>query len=98
MWPCTITAGNYTYDPISNLIKDNAEHITSISWTVYGKISHIVKDDGTDTTFTYGPDGHLTQSELHVYGSSRVGLLRRSLNVAGTYNPAETICHYWVAA
>jgi hypothetical protein len=126
------SAGNYTYDPIGNLLKDNAEHITSINWTVYGKISHIAKDDGTNIFYTYDAggnrisklvippsggqgvttwyvrdatgnvmsvyesgktslnDGHLTQSELHLYGSSRLGLLHRSLDVAGTYNPAET--------
>src|SRR5439155_21804454 len=33
-------AGNYSYDAIGNLVKDNAEGISNISWTVYGKISH----------------------------------------------------------
>jgi RHS repeat-associated protein len=128
------SAGNYTYDEIGNLVKDNAEHITSISWTVYGKISHIAKDDGTNTFYTYDAggnrisklvippptgggqrvttwyvrdatgnvmsvyesgkpalnDGHLTQSELHLYGSSRLGLLHRSLDVAVEYHPSET--------
>jgi RHS repeat-associated protein len=118
------TAGNYEYDPIGNLIKNTADSITSINWTVYGKISRIKKDDGTVIIYTYGTDGnrisksiiknggadttttwyvrdatgnvmsvyesgkpsvnvgHLTQSELHLYGSSRVGLLRRSLDVS----------------
>ncbi|HEY8898342.1 MAG TPA: DUF6443 domain-containing protein [Niastella sp.] len=116
-------AANYEYDPIGNLIKDNAEGITSISWTVYGKIRQIKKTDGTTISYTYDPsgnrisktvdktspassvttwysrdaqgnvmsvyeagksslnDGHLTQTELHLYGSSRLGLLRRSLRV-----------------
>jgi RHS repeat-associated protein len=115
---------NYRYDAIGNLIKDSAEKIASISWTVYGKINRIVKDDGTTIAFTYDfngnrisktvkntlsstnestwyvrdakggvvsvyesgktavNDGHLTQSELHLYGSGRLGLLRRSLDVA----------------
>ena len=118
------TAGNYAYDSIGNMVKNKADSIASIGWTVYGKISRIVKDDSTVITYTYGPDGnriskmiikpgsadtartwyvrdasgnvmsvyesgkasvnvgHLTQSELHLYGSSRVGLLRRSLDVA----------------
>lgn len=41
------SAGNYAYDSIGSLVKDNAEGIISISWTVYGKISRIVKSDGT---------------------------------------------------
>ncbi|THU39408.1 hypothetical protein FAM09_12955 [Niastella caeni] len=35
-------------------------------------------------------EGHLTQTELHLYGSSRVGLLRRGVDVAIDYNPADT--------
>ncbi|THU39401.1 hypothetical protein FAM09_12915 [Niastella caeni] len=126
------TAGNYVYDSIGNLIKDNAEGITSISWTVYGKISRIIKTDGTNISYTYDAggnriskaivktspasadttwyvwdaqgnvmsvyasgndsvnDGHLTQTELHMYGSSRVGLLRRGVDVAIDYHPADT--------
>jgi RHS repeat-associated protein len=118
------SAGNYAYDSIGNLIKNRADSIASISWTVYGKVSRIKKDDGTVITYTYGTDGNrisktviksgstdtartwyvrdasgnvmsvyesgkpavndgrLTQSELHLYGSSRLGLLRRSLDVS----------------
>jgi RHS repeat-associated protein len=125
-------AGNYAYDHIGNLVKDNAEGITKISWTVYGKISRIEKGDSVDILYTYGPDGnrisktvikagatdtartwyvrdaqgnvmsvyesgkpavhdgHLTQTELHLYGSSRLGLLRRSVNVDTVYTPADT--------
>jgi RHS repeat-associated protein len=123
---------NYRYDAIGNLIKDSAEKITSISWTVYGKISRIIKGDSIDITYTYGPDGnrisktviksgstdtartwyvrdaqgnvmsvyesgkpavhdgHLTQSELHLYGSSRLGVLQRSVNVDTLPNPDDT--------
>jgi RHS repeat-associated protein len=35
-------------------------------------------------------EGRLTQAELHLYGSSRLGLLRRSLDVAGSYIPDDT--------
>ncbi|PWU02589.1 MAG: hypothetical protein C5B52_05040 [Bacteroidetes bacterium] len=34
---------NYQYDPMGNLIVDNSEGITNISWTVAGKISSITK-------------------------------------------------------
>ncbi len=126
------TAGNYDYDAIGNLVKDNAEGITSISWTVYGKIRQIVKGDSVMILYTYDPsgnriskaiiksgstdtartwyvrdaqgnvmsiyeagrpsvnEGHLTQSELHLYGSSRIGLLHRSFDVAEEYNPTDT--------
>jgi RHS repeat-associated protein len=125
------TAGNYLYDSIGNLIKDNAEGINKISWTVYGKISLIIKSDttisytydasgnrisktviksgSTDTArtwyvrdaqgnvmsvYTSGNDsvneGRLSQTELHVYSSSRLGLLKRSFDVASDYNPADT--------
>jgi RHS repeat-associated protein len=53
--------GNYTYDEIGNLIKDRAEEIASISWTVYGKISRIKRRAGSlkpDLEFQYTPDGH----------------------------------------
>ncbi|WP_207513814.1 EndoU domain-containing protein [Longitalea luteola] len=121
------TAANYAYDSIGNLVKDNAEGITSISWTVYGKISRIVKGDSVDIRYVYDAggnrigktvvktgstdtartwyvrdaqgnvmsvyeagkpavnNGHLTQSELHLYGSSRIGLLRRKLDMG--YQP-----------
>ncbi|WP_207513875.1 RHS repeat domain-containing protein [Longitalea luteola] len=124
------SAGNYVYDSIGNLIKDNAEGITSISWTVYGKISRIVKGDSVDIRYVYDAggnrigktvvktgstdtartwyvrdaqgnvmsvyesgkpavnNGHLTQSELHLYGSSRIGLFRRKLDMGYQPEPA----------
>jgi RHS repeat-associated protein len=107
------------------MVKDNAEGITSISWTVYGKISKISKNSGTDIIYTYDASGnrisksviktatgdttttwyvrdaqgnvmsvysagditlnsgHLSQTELHLYGSSRLGILQASVDVAG---------------
>jgi RHS repeat-associated protein len=125
-------AGNYKYDRIGNLVKDSAEGITKVNWTVYGKISRIVKGDSVDICYTYGPDGNrisktvikkgatdtartwyvrdatgnvmsvyesgkpalhdgrLTQTELHLYGSSRIGLLHRSVNVDTVYTADDT--------
>jgi RHS repeat-associated protein len=122
-------AGNFKYDAIGNLVKDNAEGIASISWTVYGKISRIVNNDSAKILYTYDAGGsriskvvippsggqgvttwytrdaqgnvmsvyeagkssvnggHLTQTELHLYGSSRLGLLRRSLDVDSIPTP-----------
>jgi RHS repeat-associated protein len=123
---------NYDYDAIGNLVKDSVEGITSISWTMYGKISRIVKNDGTTIIYNYDAGGNrisktvektspasvvttwyvrdaagkvvsvyeagrsainegwLTQSELHLYGNGRVGLLRRSFDVAEEFHPDDT--------
>jgi YD repeat-containing protein len=43
---------NYVYDPIGNLISDDAEKITSIKWNVYGKISEINRTSTTGNTVT----------------------------------------------
>jgi YD repeat-containing protein len=36
-------SGNYTYDEIGNLIKDESEEIQEIKWTVYGKVKEIIR-------------------------------------------------------
>lgn len=126
------TDSNYRYDAIGNLIKDSSENITSISWTLYKKISRIIKSDGTNISYTYDAsgnriskavvktspasadttwyvrdaqgnvmsvyasgndsvnDGRLTQTELNLYGSSRVGVLKRNFDVGSVYNPVIT--------
>lgn len=53
-------AGNYDYDAIGNLIRDNAEGIANIEWTVYGKVKKVTRSSiafGPDLEFAYGPDG-----------------------------------------
>ena len=108
--------GNYDYDEIGNLIQDNAEGISNIEWTVYGKIKAITKGS-TTIAYTYDASGnriskkvtgaasgngetwyvrdasgntmavytandnsvnsgHLTLSELTMYGSSRLGIVK----------------------
>ncbi|SCC64641.1 RHS repeat-associated core domain-containing protein, partial [Chitinophaga costaii] len=49
--------GNYDYDAIGNLVKDQQSSIDDIKWTVYGKISDIHKTTGTATTIHYTYDG-----------------------------------------
>ncbi len=52
--------GNYDYDKIGNLIKDNAEEIENITWSVYGKILAITRTANStkpDLEFQYSPDG-----------------------------------------
>jgi hypothetical protein len=55
------TATNFEYDEIGNLIKDVSEEIDRIEWTVYGKISKIIRTTSSlkpDMEFEYTPDGH----------------------------------------
>jgi YD repeat-containing protein len=51
-------AGNYTYDFIGNLTKDIKEGINSIEWNLYGKISKILKTDGTQLNYLYDAAGN----------------------------------------
>lgn len=37
------TANNYGYDELGNLVRDDQEDITSIEWTVYGKIKSVTR-------------------------------------------------------
>lgn len=48
---------NYQYDAIGNLVKDNSEGITSITWTVYGKIASITKS-GSVIRYVYDASGN----------------------------------------
>jgi RHS repeat-associated protein len=49
---------NYGYDVSGNLIRDTKEGITSISWSVYGKIRSINKSGVGTITYTYDPNGN----------------------------------------
>ncbi len=115
----TQAADNYTYDEIGNLVSDNAEHLSSIEWNVYGKISRITKN-GQIIAYTYDASGNrigktvggnkhtayvrdasgnvmavyeeipgvngglLSQAEVGIYGSSRLGLWRSMRDVEST--------------
>jgi RHS repeat-associated protein len=101
---------NYQYDAIGNMIKDNSESITDISWSVYGKIlsitksgaviryvydargNRIMKQTTTDTTvyvrdasgdvmsvYNKPAGGSLAQTEIHLYGSSRLGMATKHI-------------------
>jgi RHS repeat-associated protein len=55
------STGNYDYDAIGNLVKDEREEIYDISWTVYGKIQSIIRNTESEKpnlSFGYTPDGH----------------------------------------
>ena len=52
------SADNYSYDAIGNLTADVKEGISSIEWTVYGKIKTINKTDGTTISYKYDAAGN----------------------------------------
>src|SRR5678809_1103333 len=61
--------GNYQYDAIGNLIKDNSEKITNITWSVYGKILSITKTaqnngDVESIYYTYDASGNRISKEV----------------------------------
>lgn len=58
------SSGNYSYDEIGNLIKDNAGCIDSIRWTVYGKVWKIFKCNGDSISFKYYPSGERAMKEV----------------------------------
>src|SRR6185437_2959395 len=51
------TGSNYTYDLNGQLKQDLRDSVTTIDWTVYGKIDTIVNDRGT-ITYTYDAAGN----------------------------------------
>ena len=51
-------AGNYQYDAIGNLTSDAQAGISTIAWTVYGKIDSISKTDGTGIKYHYDVAGN----------------------------------------
>jgi YD repeat-containing protein len=89
------TAGNYAYDKIGNLIQDRSEGIDLVEWTVYGKISKIIKTkNGATTTITYTYDAsgnRLTkQVEAPLVGLTSTMYVRdASGNVMATYDWKE---------
>ena len=129
----SLAGDNYGYDAIGNLIKDTKEGITNIEWTVYGKISKIIKSNATiyynydaagnriskvvsaaginkttyyvrDTsgnvisvyTHELTPSNNtttapLSQTELHLYGSSRLGVYNVKVDVQNCLNSQEPV-------
>jgi RHS repeat-associated protein len=127
-------SGNYTYDAIGNLVKDVQAGIDSIEWTVYGKISNIVKGNGTTIKYSYDASGNriskavedsagavkytwyvrdaqgnvmatynsagsgtalndytLKLSEQHIYGSSRIGIINREVNMKAAFISSDSL-------
>lgn len=64
---------NYDYDAIGNLIKDDAEGITNVEWTVYGKIKTITKSSGMIITFNYDASGNRISKKVAISPVQRGG-------------------------
>lgn len=52
------SSGNYNYDLTGNLTTDTKEGVNSIQWNLYGKLSKIIKSDGTELSFLYDATGN----------------------------------------
>ncbi|MDW7691646.1 RHS repeat-associated core domain-containing protein [Flammeovirgaceae bacterium SG7u.111] len=59
--------GNYAYDAIGNLIRDDSENITDIDWTIQGKVAKVSKTvEGAEKSvqYRYAPDGNRAVKQL----------------------------------
>lgn len=56
--------GNYRYDKIGNLTRDNAEGLT-ISWNVAGKVKRIDKSNGDQLLFVYDALGNRVSKQVN---------------------------------
>lgn len=68
---------NYVYDEIGNLVKDSAEKITGIKWSVYGKILEITRNatatDKVNTTrirYSYDASGNRISKVVEKAGTT----------------------------
>jgi RHS repeat-associated protein len=88
-------AGNYTYDPIGNLITDVKDSITLVKWNVYGKITEIQRMASTarpvtNIQYTYDASGNRISKKVAKMGTSMVEytwyVRDASGNVMAVYN------------
>jgi RHS repeat-associated protein len=78
------TTGNYVYDAIGNLIKDNSEGIDTIAWNVYGKMTRIKKNAANWLeTFGYDASGNRVKKDANGYKTYYIR--DASGNVMATY-------------
>lgn len=65
------SSGNYTYDRLGNLTRDNGEKIGNIEWNVNGKISKITKTDASSTVieYEYDPSGNRNFKKVTTSGT-----------------------------
>ncbi len=78
------SAGNYTYDATGNLIRDNAEGISQISWYANGKVKEVRFTDyqDNDIAFYYDASGNRSAKVL------------KTKNTNGTYKDPDLWEYY----
>lgn len=86
----------YHYDAAGNRIgkevtkSDNTQTHTWYVRDASGNVLAVYGGEGTATTMP----STLTQNEVHLYGSSRLGIRKRPVTVSGSYTPAELYSTY----
>jgi RHS repeat-associated protein len=82
--------GQYLYDEIGNLARDNAEGV-SITWTPYGKVRSVTKDNGDVINFAYDAAGNRVEKEVITSDTTMTTHYIRdaSGNVMATYTNTE---------
>jgi RHS repeat-associated protein len=83
------TEGVFNYDAIGNLIWDQDQKV-KITWTPYGKVRQVTKEDGTVTSFRYDGAGNRVEKKAVVAGVTTLTRYVRdaSGNVMGVYEGA----------
>jgi YD repeat-containing protein len=78
------------YDEIGNLVRDNAEGV-SITWTPYGKVRSVTKDNGDVINFAYDAAGNRVEKEVITSDTTLTTHYIRdaSGNVMATYTNTE---------
>jgi RHS repeat-associated protein len=62
---------NYSYDAIGNLLRDQAEGLQKVNWTVYGKMASIGKGGTEGISYSYDPSGNrLSKTATAANGTS----------------------------
>ncbi len=86
------TEGVFNYDAIGNLIWDQDLGVR-ITWTLYGKVRQVTKEDGTVTTFRYDGAGSRIEKKTVKAGVTTITryVYDASDNVMGVYEGATGI-------
>jgi|GEM_PF-5204515 hypothetical protein len=61
---------NYQYNGIGELAKDSAGGLDTITWTIYGKLKKIIKNDGDSIVLFYDPLGNRLEKRYYPHSAS----------------------------
>jgi RHS repeat-associated protein len=86
--------GNYAYDAIGNLTRDEREGIKNIKWTSDGKVKEILRITGDQLHFTYNALGHRVSKTFYPSSAEYVittyYILNHEGNIISTYVRTKT--------